>query len=68
MNKDELIRALSHVKPNDAQTERIEKVREAAKAYAEVLYELCPASREFSVAVQHLLDCNRRAVAAIVLE
>lgn len=60
--------SLSYHRPSPAQTERIEQLRNAQKAYAAQLEALCPASRALSIAKTEFETSCMWAVKAIVLE
>lgn len=51
--------------PIDGQREKYEKIRGDARAFAVLLLEYCPPSRERSVALTQLEDCVMWANAAI---
>lgn len=65
---DRILRSLTNITPNADQIERIERVREAAKATAQVINDSCQSSRERSLAFTHLEETTMWAVKAIVLE
>lgn len=56
---------LTNHKPTDEGIEKIEKLREAAKAYVNAVLELTPPSREQSLALTNIETGNFYAVAAI---
>lgn len=51
--------------PTDDQVPRYEEIRHDARLYAERLVDLCPPSRELSLALTHLEQCVMFANAAI---
>jgi hypothetical protein len=65
MNAEEMTKRFTYHSPKGDQPERYAKIRAAAKAYAEVIDELCPDSREKSVAFTQAEDSVFWANAAI---
>lgn len=55
-------------KPEGDQPERYEKLRSAAKAFAQVLVETVPSCADRSAAIRHLRECVMTANAAIALK
>jgi hypothetical protein len=62
-----LRRSLTNVSPSAEQIQRIEILRENAKAFADAISHLAPHSRERSLAATHLEDCVMWGVKAIIL-
>lgn len=56
---------LTNHKPTDEGIEKIERLREAAKAYVATVLELTPASREQSLALTNIETGNMYAIASI---
>lgn len=54
MNQEQLDNLFTYHKPFGTQPERYEKIRAAAKAYAQVVNENCPESREKSISITNL--------------
>jgi hypothetical protein len=54
MTQDELTKRFTYHPPKPGQPEKYTRIREAAKAFAEVLNAECPESREKSVAFTDL--------------
>lgn len=69
MTKEELVAEwnwnLTNHKPTAEGIEKIEKVRAAAKAFAEVMIENCPTSRDLSLALTSMEEATFHANAAI---
>lgn len=65
---ERVVRSLTNHAPTNGQINRIEELREAAKAYAYVIAHNCPNSRERSLGITHLEDSVMWAVKSIVLE
>jgi hypothetical protein len=61
---DELFR---HHPPTDAQIPKYQAIRDAARAFAQVLDETCPPSADRTVAMRKLQDCVMTANRAIAL-
>lgn len=66
--KAQLLRSLTNVTPSPEQVERIELVRQVAKALGVAVIENVPAGRQRSLAITHLEDAAMWAVKGIVLE
>ena len=64
---DALERSLTNQAPNDVAIERIEAVREIAKQLGADIIDLCPDTRERSLALTHLEETTMWAVKSIVL-
>ena len=54
-------------RPSGNQPERYEKIREAARAFAHLIFENCPESRERSVALTNLQQTVMWANASIAI-
>ncbi len=65
MDTQELDKRFKHHPPVGDQQERYEKIRAAARAFAEVLNDLCPESREKSLAITNLETAQFFANASI---
>ena len=61
-------RALTNQRPTPEQVERIELVRQVAKAYSTAIIENCPASADRTTSLRELRLTTMWAVASIVLE
>ena len=64
----DLERSLTNITPSPAKIEAIEELREAAKAYAAAIVELCPGGREKSLAKTKLEESVMWAVKAIAIQ
>lgn len=65
MDKKELEKRFTYHAPSKEQLEKYQKIRDAALAFAELILELTPDSREQSLAITHLEDACYSANAAI---
>lgn len=65
MNTDDLDNRFTHHPPKGDQAERYESIRAYAKFFAGVINELCPDSREKSLAVTALEEATMWANASI---
>ena len=65
MTAEELENAFTYHKPIGDQPERYEKIRNAAKELAYLIFESCPESRERSIAFTRLRDVAMWANASI---
>jgi len=65
MNYDELLKRFTYHAPKDDQASRYETVRANARFFAELLVDLCPDSRELSLAMTNLEQVVMWANAAI---
>lgn len=52
-------------RPDEETGERMDEVRDMAQHFATAIYELCPDSRERSLAITHLEDACQCAIAAL---
>lgn len=66
--KARLSRSLTNQPPSPVQIHRIELLRGVGKDLGNAIVELCPLSREQSLALTHLEDAIMWAVKSIVLE
>ena len=60
--------SLDHHQPTPEQIAQIERLRAAAKVYAENILAVCPHSADRSAALRKLRECNMTAIASIVLK
>jgi hypothetical protein len=65
MNREEIADRFTYHPPFGTQTERYEEIRNTAREFALRLEELCPDSRELSLALTHLDEVVMFANAAI---
>ncbi len=65
MNKEDLENRFTYHRPITGQPEKYEKIRNTALEFALLLDELCPDSRELSLAITKLEDCSMWANASI---
>lgn len=65
MKKEELENNFSYHQPNDEQASLYHVIRETAKNFAELLNDLCPESREKSLAITKLEESVMWANASI---
>jgi hypothetical protein len=65
MDNDELLKRFTYHAPKDDQATRYEKIRANARFLAELLTELCPESRELSLAMTNLEQAVMWANASI---
>lgn len=69
MSKDQLKKEwdwnLSNHKPTEAGIEKIEKLRAAGKEYINTMLELCPTSRDLSLALTSVEEASFHAIASI---
>ena len=67
MTIEQLVDIFTYHPPSGDQPERYEAIRAAAKEFALTLNDLCPESREKSLALTRLQECVQMANAAIAL-
>lgn len=65
MDPFELENRFTYHAPKEGQPEKYEKIRSMAHKYAAVLVDLCPESRELSLAITHLEAAVMNANASI---
>ena len=65
MEAADLANRFTYHAPQNGQAETYQQIRDAAHAFAKLLNEFCPESREKSLAVTHLEDAVMWANAAI---
>jgi hypothetical protein len=65
MNKEDLENRFTYHRPITGQPEKYEKIRNTALEFALLLDELCPDSRELSLAITKLEECSMWANASI---
>jgi len=68
VTKDNVDDCFKYHGPDEAQVEKYAAINDAAKAMAKVILDVCPASRESSVAMTQLQDMRMWANASIALE
>jgi len=65
MNKEDLENRFTYHRPITGQPKKYEKIRNTALEFALLLDELCPDSRELSLAITKLEECSMWANASI---
>lgn len=65
MTQEDLDNRFRYHAPKEGQPEKYTAIRDKAKELAELVNELCPESREKSLAVTNLEECSMWANAAI---
>ena len=67
MNDSQIENTFTYHAPSGTQAARYERLRSEAKAFARTLNELCPESREKSIAFTQLQQCVQMANASIAI-